>query len=155
MPEIRYIRKDYAQEDDPERPIPYIVDLNEDGVLKIGWSKVMSPTVNHTEISPTFIALEEGFELEDYRFWETQGRELRSYENFEVVRKEPRLEYFADEVARTYELMQLVDALELLITPDDPSSSKPVEFTWTVTSYNKDFIWIKLNYLNPWDISDD
>lgn len=52
--------------------------------------------------------------------------------------------------------MQLVDALELLITPDDPDKSlKPVQFTWTVTGFTTEFIWIKLDFVNPRDISDD
>lgn len=105
LPDYRYIRKNYTQEYDPQRPIPYIADLNEDGILKIGWNKVMSPPANHTEIPPTYIALEPDVELEGYRFWETRGREMRSYEDFEVLKKEPNIVYFADEVSRTYELM--------------------------------------------------
>lgn len=30
-----------------------------------------------------------------------------------------------------------------------------MEFTWTVTSYDRNFIWIKLDYVNPRDISDN
>lgn len=61
IPDNRFIRTNYTQEYDPERPIPYIADLNEDGVLKIGWNKVMTAPANITEIPPTYIALEEEF----------------------------------------------------------------------------------------------
>ena len=52
--------------------------------------------------------------------------------------------------------MKLIDALELLITPDDPNeSTKNVQFTWDIIAYSKDYIWIQLDFINPWDISTD
>lgn len=50
--------------------------------------------------------------------------------------------------------MQLIDALEVLITPES-ESAKTVDFTWDLLGFNKDFIWLKLKFANPWDISDD
>ena len=51
--------------------------------------------------------------------------------------------------------MQLIDALELLITPEDSENAKKVEFTWDMIGYNQDYIWLQLTFLTPWDISDD
>ena len=61
-----------TQKTDPDRPIPYIVDLSSTGVLKIGWNKEMVPPANVTEIPPTKIAVEEGLSLDDYRFFENR-----------------------------------------------------------------------------------
>ena len=44
------IRSNFTQEQDPDRPIPFIVDLSRDGILKIGWNKEMIPPINITEI---------------------------------------------------------------------------------------------------------
>ena len=64
--------------------------------------------------------------------------------------------YFADRDERFYEKMKLIDALELLITPDDShESTKKVEFNWDIRAYSKDYIWIQLDFINPWDISND
>ena len=52
--------------------------------------------------------------------------------------------------------MKLIDALELLITPyDNQESAKKIDFTWDITAYSKDYIWIQLDFINPWDISND
>ena len=69
--------------------------------------------------------------------------------------KDPKFVYFANETSRYYERMQLIDALELLITPEDSENAKKVEFTWDMIGYNQDYIWLQLTFLNPWDISDD
>lgn len=50
--------------------------------------------------------------------------------------------------------MQLIDALELKITPES-ENAKQVEFTWDLLAYNQDYIWLKLVFENPEDISDD
>lgn len=50
--------------------------------------------------------------------------------------------------------MQLIDALELIITPDDPDYAKPIDFTWKMVGYTEDWIYIQLTYVNIWDISD-
>ena len=64
--------------------------------------------------------------------------------------------YFSDTDESVYEKMKLIDALELLITPDDPSEhSESVHFTWDITAYSKDYIWIQLDFINPWEISTD
>ena len=55
-----YKRGNMTQKIDPERPVPYIVDLSSTGMLKIGWNKEMAPPQNFTEIPPTMIAVEEG-----------------------------------------------------------------------------------------------
>ena len=51
--------------------------------------------------------------------------------------------------------MQLIEALELLISPQDSENAKRVEFTWNMTGYNQDYIWLQLTFINLWDISDD
>jgi len=39
--------------------------------------------------------------------------------------------------------MQLIDALELLITPDDPDDfTKEIEFTWDIMAYSDNYIWL-------------
>ena len=78
-----YIRKNTTQEEDPNRPIPYIADLSSDGVLKIGWNKEMKPPKNITEIPPTKIAVEEGMSLEEYRFYE-ERRGLQPSDTFSL-----------------------------------------------------------------------
>ena len=57
---------------DPDRPTPYIVDLDSTGMLKIGWNKEMMPPQNVTEIPPTKIAVEDKIVLDDYRFFENR-----------------------------------------------------------------------------------
>ena len=54
--------------------------------------------------------------------------------------------------------MQLIDALELLITSDDPdeeSSTNKIVFKWDIKAYSSDYIWLQLEFENPWDISND
>lgn len=64
--------------------------------------------------------------------------------------------YFAAEDESYYEKMKLIDALELLITPDDADESvKRINFTWDIKAYSKDNIWLQLKFMNPWDISND
>ena len=50
--------------------------------------------------------------------------------------------YFADDFTRFYEKMQLIDALELIITPDDPDYAIPIDFTWKMVGYTEDWIYI-------------
>ena len=69
-----YVRVNTTQEDDPDRPIPYIVDLSVEGVLIVGWDRLMKPPANFTEIPPTKLAVEEDFNVEQHRFYETRGR---------------------------------------------------------------------------------
>ena len=57
--------------------------------------------------------------------------------------------YFANETSRYYERMQLIEALELLISPIDSEYAKKVDFTWDMIGYNKDYIWLQLSFLNP------
>ena len=38
--------------------------------------------------------------------------------------------------------MQLIDALELVITPADDSDQKKLEFTWEMIDYTQDWIYI-------------
>ena len=45
--------------------------------------------------------------------------------------------------------MQLIEALELLISPIDSEYAKKVDFTWDMIGYNKDYIWLQLTFLNP------
>lgn len=51
--------------------------------------------------------------------------------------------------------MQLVDALELQITPEDPVNKKEINFKWDILAFSSDYIWLQLRIENPWDISDD
>ena len=64
--------------------------------------------------------------------------------------------YFFDTDESNYEKMKLIDALELLITPNDPNeSTESIKYTWDITAYSKDYIWIQLDFINPWEISND
>ena len=45
------------------------------------------------------------------------------------------LVYFANATERFYERMQLIDALELRITPQGEEAT-PVEFTWDMLAYS-------------------
>ena len=99
----------------------------------------MRPPENFTDISPTKIAVEEAFNLEEYRIYENQRgkgvrassvlndgrrlgghRELQGreyYQNLDLEPNQPEIVYFADTDKSFYEKMKLIDALELLITP--------------------------------------
>lgn len=140
--------------DDIDRPIPYIVDLKPTGLLTIGWNTEMNPPLNFTEIPPTKVAFEENLDLDGLRFWENR-RWLRSYSDFEVESIDPEFVYFGDYTDKTFERMQLVDALEVRITPDDPEVESNAKFTWDILGYNQDFIKLQLIIENPWDISAD
>lgn len=67
-----YIRTNMTQEEDPDRPIPYIVNMEADGTLIIGWDREMNPPGNITEIPPTKIAVEANIDVESLRFWENR-----------------------------------------------------------------------------------
>ena len=70
--------------------------------------------------------------------------------------QDPNLVYFANETSRFYERMQLIDALELQILPDDPENIiYKIEFTWDLLAYNEDIMVIQLYFVNPWAVSDD
>ena len=49
--------------------------------------------------------------------------------------------------------MQLIDALELVITPADDSEQKKLEFTWEMINFTRDWIYIQLVFKDPWNIS--
>ena len=72
-----YIRSNMTQEEDKERPIPYIIDLSPNGVLLIGWDKKMRPPEIIESIPPTKIAVEAHIDLEEIRFWQ-KSRSLKS-----------------------------------------------------------------------------
>ena len=67
------MRANTTQAYDPDRPIPFIVDLSVDGMLVIGWDRNMRLPDNIADIPPTKIAVEEGLDVEDYRFYEHRG----------------------------------------------------------------------------------
>ena len=77
--------------------------------------------------------------MDGIRFWENR-RWLRSYSDFEVESIDPEFVYFGDYTDKTFERMQLVDALEVRITPDDPEVESKLKFTWDILGYNQDFI---------------
>ena len=62
------------EEDDPDRPIPFIKDLSVEGVLIVGWDREMKTPANFTKIPPTKIAVKESLNVEKYRFYEYRGR---------------------------------------------------------------------------------
>ena len=51
--------------------------------------------------------------------------------------------------------MQLLDVMELNITPDDPESDQNLSFTWEMLDYSDDKIEVQLYFENPWDISEN
>jgi len=112
------MRANKTQSADPERPIPYIVDLKADGTLIIGWDRKMMPPGNFSEIPPTKIAVEEGISIDDFRIWETR-RWLQAEPDFRLE-TEKFMVYFANATDHYYERMQLIDALELRVTQADP-----------------------------------
>ena len=82
-------------------------------------------------IPPTKIAVEEQINIEQLRH--RSGK--RNLQNSNI--DELKLVYFANETNRFYERMQLIDALELKITPPEYSeSSTKVDFTWDVAGYS-------------------
>ena len=97
----------------------------------------MRPPINITEIPPTKIAVEASMSLDDFRLIENQ-RWLKTIKDFSLQTNEPISVYFADKTTRFYEKMQLIDALELLITPKNLENVKKVDFTWDIIKYTKD-----------------
>ena len=84
----------------------------------------------------------------DVRFWENR-RKLANYTDFEVLEKDPEYSYFADADTREYELMQLVDAVEILITPAnglDDSEDKHFDFKWEAVAFTDDKLYIQLYF---------
>lgn len=115
------IRVSKKQPFDPDRPIPYIKTLTIDGVLVIGWDRTMTSPPNYVDIPPTKVAAEADMDRHEESFWETRRRKLKDYSDFIVAREEAERVYFASKDKSYYELMQLIDALELVITPADDS----------------------------------
>ena len=101
----------------------------------------MKPPKSYTEIPPAQIAIEENIDLDSYRFWENR-RWLKSYADLALAHEDPTLVYFGNYTDLTYERMQLIDALELRITPDDPEVETRVRFKWDILAYNRDYIWL-------------
>ena len=79
----------------------------------------MTSPPNYVDIPPTKVAVETEMDRHDERFWETRARKLRDYTDFIVAQDDAEQVYFASKDETYYELMQLIDALELCITPDD------------------------------------
>ena len=154
--ETPIIRVNKTQEFDPDRPIPYIRDLRNDGLLVIGWDRKMSPPSNYSAIEPTKVAVEEEMERKDIRFWETR-RKLQDYDYtyYEVLENPSKFSYFANNDTREYEMMQLIDALELIITPDDIDEGIQVNFTWDMVGFSGDWIFIQLDFENFLEVSGD
>ena len=137
-----YIRTNMTQPDDPDRPIPKILDLTSDGIVVIGWDKTMDPPDEIDIIPPTKIAVEPSIDLEELRFWQDGKRKLQADYLGEVVLDptDPEYEYFTN--GTFYERMKLIDALELQITPYDSDDKVRVEFDWDIIVYNEDYIWL-------------
>ena len=49
--------------------------------------------------------------------------------------------------------MKLIDALELLITPDDAETAIRLNFTWEMVGFDENWIHIQLEFDNYWDIA--
>lgn len=64
------MRVEGKQEYKKDRPIPYILDLQQDGLLIIGWDRKMMTPANYSAIEPTKVAVEEDYTKDDARFWE-------------------------------------------------------------------------------------
>ena len=123
-------------------------------MLVIGWDRLMTSPPNYLDIPPTKVAVENDMDRHDERFWETR-RKLRDYTDFLVAQEEAERVYFASKDESYYELMQLIDALELCITPDDSTEEEPkqLEFTWDMISFTRERIYIQLYFEEPWNIS--
>ena len=75
-------------------------------------------------------------------------------DEFTPAGSNPEIVYFADSERSFYEKMQLIDSMEILVTPVNDEDKK-VEFKWEVMGYNKDYIWLNITFVNPWELSDD
>ena len=98
------VRVDKRQPFDVRRPIPYIQTLTIEGVLVIGWDRLMTSPPNYLDIPPAKVAVEEDMDRHDERFWETR-RDLRDYSDFIVAQEEAERVYFATKNKSYYELM--------------------------------------------------
>jgi len=68
---------------------------------------------------------------------------------------QPEVVLFVDEKARLIQRMKLLDALELIITPEDPERAVKLEFTWDIVEYDEDVIKLRLVFENPDEVSSD
>ena len=82
--------------------MPHIIDLEPDGVLTIGWDYKMVTPMNYSAIHPSRVAMQPDFDSNSLRFWQrrnqynTRGRELRSYEDFEPLLAEKNMVYLVE-----------------------------------------------------------
>ena len=124
-------------------------------MLEIGWDRSML-VPNYTLIEPSKVAVDKDFNQSEVRFWEQRRvRGLREYDDFVILEAEPDIHYFADNQTRFYEQMKLLDALELLITPDDLEAGIKLNFTWHMVRFTPNSIFIQLTFENYWQIAGD
>ena len=141
--------------------MPHIIALEPDGVLTIGWNYKMITPMNYSAIPPTRVAVQPDIDVNSLRFWQRRnqynkrGRELRSYEDFELLFTEQNMVYLVEEEAKKLQRMQLLEALELIITPEDEERAVRLDFTWVVIDYNEDTVKLRLEFKNPAEVSQD
>ena len=80
---------------------------------------------------------------------------MRSYEDFEPLFSEQNMVYLVEEEAKKLQRMQLLEALELIITPEDEERAVQLDFTWVVIDYNEDTVKLRLEFQNPAEVSQD
>ena len=139
------------QPDSKDRPVPYIADFSQRGVMTIGWDRLMTPYEKPQEIPPQKIAVELSL-LENLS--EFEGK--RKLATVDASRMEIREEvWFKEQMEEEYRRMLLLDSLQVQVESDTDfeelaeMSESGTNFTWDVIDFNKDFIWLQINFENP------
>ena len=73
----------------------------------------------------------------------------------ELNTDEPEMVFLSDEDRAVYERLQLLDALEIAVTPDDPERKEKLNFSWNLQDYTEDHLWIELDFEDPTVVSED
>ena len=121
----------------------------------------MITPMNYSAIPPTRVAVQPDFDVNSLRFWQRRnqynkrGRELRSYEDFKPLFNDQNMVYLVEQETKSLQRMQLLEALELIITPEDEERAVQLDFTWVVIDYNEDTVKLRLEFKNPAEVSQD
>ena len=134
------------QPESKERPIPYIVDFSQTGVMTIGWDRLMKPYDKPQEIPPERIAVEPSL-FEDFSL--VSGNRRLATEVSSSQREIPEEIWFKEQIEEQQEAeerrMLLLDALQVRMEKDlevAELSDTGANFNWNVIDFSKDFIWL-------------
>ena len=134
---------DSAEEEEQEdRPVPYVARVTQTGLVTIGWDQAMRPPADFKQIPAEKVA------LEDLSVFDERDVSDRVEFKWYNVEKDLR----GQEAVR----LALIDALEVRILREYPDEElTPVIFSYEIVSYSSEYIDLQLDIENPEDIGED